>query len=155
MIKPPSQQFEYTLIFSGDPALNLPEDKEERAKALEVARETGQWATVLHVGQVPTTFRVRPITGPLLDWMSGEIQRRKLLNHEAAPFALRLALVGIEGFGEHKVESERAGVDGEFKIATLKIIEALYSVDGVGRDVVQELGSLVMARAYGALGPKS
>lgn len=155
MIKPPSQQFPYTLIYSGDPSLNLPSDPAEKAKALEVARETGDWTAIIHAGETPTLFTVRPITGALFDWMMSEGRRRDVSDPEMHVLALRVALVKVEGFGDAKVETAPAGHEDEFRIATMKIIEALYAVDGVGRDVVQELGAIVWKRALGGLRPKS
>lgn len=163
MIKPPSQQFPYTLVYSGDPALNLPTDPDGdeartkllRAKALEVARDTGDWTALIHTGEVPTLFTVRPITGALLDWMMSEARRRESTAAEVHVFALRVALTKIDGFGDARVETAPAGREGEFRIATMKIIDALYAVEGVGRDVVQELGSIVWQRALEGLRPKS
>lgn len=155
MIKPPSQQFPYTLIYSGDPSLCLPSDPAERAKALEVARETGDWTPLIHAGESPTVFTVRPITGALLDWMMSEGRRRDVSDPEMNVLALRVALVRVEGFGDAKVQTAPAGHEDEFRIATPKIIEELYAIDGVGRAVVQELGALVWKRALGGLLPKS
>lgn len=153
MIKAPSQQFEYTLIFSEDPALNLPSVDAEREKALDVARETGLWEPLLHVGETPTLFHVRPIGGALLDWLAGEMSRRALSTPEACVLALRCALRSVEGFGDQKVKHER--VDG-FSLATMEIINSLYAIDRiVGRQIVQELGSIVLARAFEGLRPKS
>jgi len=155
MIKPPSQQFEYTLIFSGDPSLNLPSDRAARDKALEVARETGQWSAILHTGEVPTIFTVRPISGALLDWVISEGRRRDLSEAELHVLALRAALTKVEGFGDNRVGTESAGHEGEFRVATMKIVDALYAIDGIGRAVVQELGGIVWRRAIEGLRPKS
>jgi len=156
MIKPPSQQFEYTLIFSGDPSLALPDKEDEREKALEVARETGQWAPLIRSGEQPTLFHVRPVHGMLLDWLLGEIRRRTLTANEANVIALRLALRRVEGLGEHKVELERIGAGmGNHDMATTAIVQALYSIEGVGHLVVQELGDYIFGRALGGLRPKS
>jgi hypothetical protein len=156
MIKPPSQQLEYTLIFSGDPSLVLPSDQAERAKALEVARETGQWAPLIRSGEQPTLFHVRPVHGMLLDWLLGEMRRRSLIAAETNVLALRLALRRVEGLGEHKVELERIGAGvGNYDMATTAIVEALYSIEGIGNQVVQELGDYVFGRALGGLRPKS
>jgi hypothetical protein len=155
MIRPPSQQFEYTLVFSGDPALNLPTDAAARDKALEVARETGQWSPILHSGEMPTTFTVRPISGALLDWLISEGRRRDLSTAELNVLSLRVALTKVDGFGDNRVTTESAGHEGEFRIATVNIIDALYAIDGIGRAVVQELGDIVWRRACGGLRPKS
>jgi hypothetical protein len=155
MIKPPSQQFDYTLIFSGDPSLNLPSEPDARAKALEVARENGAWEPIIGAGETPTLFHVRPLGGAALDWLISEGRRRSSSELELHVLALRLSLTKVDGFGDHKVTTERAGTEGEFRIASMKIIDALYAIPEVGRDVVQELGGLIWRRAIGGLLPKS
>jgi len=152
MIKPPSIQSDYTLVYSGDPSLALPTGEREREKALEVARETGQWAALIIDRESPTLFHVRPIFGRTLDWMISEIRRRQMSGAESAVLALKLGLRSVEGFGDHRVDFEH--VEGH-QIATDKIIDALYAIDGVGRDIVQELGGVVLARALDGLRPKS
>jgi hypothetical protein len=155
IIKPPSQQSEYSLIFSGDPSLNLPADPAAREKALEIARERGDWAPLVAPGETPTVFHLRPIAGALFDWAISECQRRKTLDPETYAFALRLALVKIDNFGDHKIKLERAGHEREFKIASSETLDALYAVEGVGRQVVQELGEIVWGKAIAGLSPKS
>lgn len=153
MIKAPSLVAEHTLIFSGDPALNLPEDPAEAASALEQARETNQWQALIREGESPTLFHVRPLYGTLWDWLAGEVNRRQLSQAEQWPFALRLALRRVENFGSYKVSHTK--IDGH-SMATTEIIDAIYTEGGgAGRQIVEELGSLVIIKATQGLRPKS
>jgi hypothetical protein len=153
MIKPPSLSAEQTLIYSGDPALNLPEDPAERDRVLDLARETGQWQSILKEGEPPTLFHCRPLYGTLWDWLLGEINRRNLVQVEAAALALGLALLRVENFGQYKV-SHRT-VDGQ-SMATTEIIDAIYrEAGGSGRAVVEELGGQLIAQGLRGLRPKS
>jgi hypothetical protein len=151
VIKPPSLLHEYDLIYSGDPALALPEDAVIREHALAVARETGNWQALLIPGQEPTLFTLRPLTGSQYDWWAGEVKRRQLVEPEAAALAVRLALTGVKNFGPHKVEPVL--VDGH-KLARIEIIDAIYAVPE-GRMVVLELATAVIERATTAPRPKS
>lgn len=153
MIKPPSLQSESSLIYSGDPALNLPEDPDERARVLQVARETNKWADLLIAGETPTTFNVRPLTGSQFDWWCGEVRRRSLSDAEAAALALRFALHSVTGFGSFGT-LKRERIDGH-SFATVEIIDALYaSTDGHGRSIVLELGGVIVERASSSPSPK-
>jgi hypothetical protein len=140
MLKPASTVHEYTLIFSGDPALSLPDDEAERERLLKHARRTGDWQPIC--------------TGSEFDWFAGEVNRRNLVGPEMAALALRLAIKRIDNFGGHKVE--RAKVDG-IALAKVETIDAIYSVDpddpGVGRAIVSELGNHVIERATTKLDP--
>ncbi len=153
MIKPPSLQNEYTLISSLDPALSLPEDEEQRAHALSVAKETGNWSAILNGTDQPTVFTMRPLKGSEFDWWAGEVNRRGLVNSEASVLALRLALVKVDNFGSHKVEFVR---EGGIRLAKLDIIDAIYAEGGSeGRAIVLELATHIIERAQTAPRPKS
>lgn len=157
MLRPPSLQHEYTLIFSGDPALVLPEDPEERANALRVARETGKWDALIQAGQQPTMFHVRPLPQSTFRWLIGEATRRNLQGFEMTILALRLALRRIDNFGTHsgKVQLEK---NDEQQLAKIDVIDALFNVDpddvDVGRRVVDELGTEILRRAGDGISPK-
>lgn len=150
MIKPPSIQAEYTLIYSGDPALNLPESDAARDHALKVMRETGEWKLV--EGGQPTLFHLRPLTGTEFAWLQGEHARRDLADVELAALALRLALVRIDNFGDVKVK--RTTNDDGITLASLDVINALYAVADEGRVIVGELGGLVFMRTAESPSPK-
>jgi hypothetical protein len=152
MLKPASTVHEYTLIFSGDPALSLPDDEAERERLLKHARRTGDWQPIC-TGE-PTVFHLVPLKGSEFDWFAGEVNRRNLVGPEMAALALRLAIKRIDNFGGHKVE--RAKVDG-VALAKVETIDAIYSVDpddpSVGRAIVTELGNHVIERATTKLDP--
>ncbi len=153
MIKPPSVQNEYTLIYSGDPALNLPTDETERETVLRVAHETGRWDALLG-SESPTLFHVRPLPGTVFDWLLGERIRGNLTDVETWTLALRLALRRVDNFGKHEVKTARN--DDGHVLADVAIIDALYAeAGGLGRDIVAELGTAVIERATTALRPKS
>jgi hypothetical protein len=153
MIKAPSLQNDYAFIFSGDPALALPEDPEQRKHALDVARETGNWQPLLGQGDPPTVFTLRPLSGSVYDWWRGECARQRLISAEAATLLVRLAIVKVDNFGAHKVE--RVTVDG-VSIAKVDIINAIYDeAGGAGRNVISELSDEVVDRATKAPRPKS
>ena len=152
MLTPRSLQSEYTLIYSGDPALQIPADAAAAELAFRVARETGKWDALIKSGEQPTLFHVRPIPGTSWTWFLGEFNRRSLVQLEAAELALRLALRGVANLGEHKVKlAERDG----HEIAAREAFDLLYSLgDGeLGRGVVSELGSIVIQHAHEGIGP--
>jgi hypothetical protein len=153
VLKPASLQGEYSLIYSGDPSLDLPDDETERARLVRHAQRTGQWP--LRAGSEPTVFHLRPMTGTMLDWWHGETVRRNLAGYELASLALRMTLVRIDNFGGHKVAHVKN--DDGVALATDASIDALYSIDpddpSVGRTVVAELGNHVIERATKKLDP--
>jgi hypothetical protein len=164
VIKPPSQQNEFTLIFSGDPSLNVPPDDDgvgtdeevnsaKRERLLRIARETGRWDDLIKAGDKPTLFDVKPLTGTAYDWLQGEAARRSLTMREYAALALRLALRDVKNFGEHKVRHET--IDGH-TLATTEIIDAIYAAAGSGHGalIVLELGLYMAHRAAESPSPK-
>lgn len=150
MIKPPSLQSDYSLIYSGDPALVLPEDADERARLLQQARETGNWTGLIAQGQEPTLFTVAPLTGSAFAWLSGETRRRDLSQVESLSLALRLALRKVSGFGDHKVTLSKT--DEGYKIANVDIIDAIYAA--AGAEPVMELGAHIITKASESPSPK-
>lgn len=160
MIKPASLVKEYTLVWSGDPALALPDSKEERDKALELARETGVWDSLIKPGEKPTLFQVRPLSGRLLDhWIK---RCQNLTRAQSFALAVRLCLRSVVNWGEHRVRHMDDPEDLEIQMTTPDIIDALYAVGGVGdteqsigRSIVEELGILMVTRGAIALSPKS
>lgn len=157
MIKAPSLVSEYTLIYSGDPALSLPDDADERARVLRVARETGKWDELLTGNEAPTLFHFRNLTRTEWAWLTGEMGHstehgRSLSAVEANDLAIRLALRNVENFGAHKVERKR--YRGDIWLASTKIIDAIYAEAGkYGEDILGEFGSHVIERARQQLGP--
>lgn len=153
MIKAPSIASDYSLIYSGDPALSLPGDDDEAARLLEIARDTGQWSSLITGAEQPTTFHMRPLYGEVWNWFAGECSRRNLVQIESFALAFRLALRSVDNLGSLKVQHTKA--DGH-SIATIETLNAIYAAgDGVGRAVVEELASLVILKAMQTLRPKS
>lgn len=174
MFRPQSLHEEFSLVFSGDPGLELPEVPEipkegateqqvllrdhalqERLTVLRVARETGRWP--VKSGSEVTVFRMRSIHGTKLTWLRGEALRLNLSSDEGFELAFRLAIKAIENFGklELKFDSERGQ-----KLMTLDSLDELYSIGRdigaplLGRSIVMELGNLVMDRAIAGVPPK-
>lgn len=155
MIKAPSLQNEYSLIYSGDPALSLPESEEDRALALKVARETGDWSKLLTGTELPTVFHCGQIKRTERDWILGEVQHSSTLGRplsavEMDALVLRVALRKIDGFGSHKVERLKHGASGVW-ICKPDIIDAIHAE--AGHDVIPELAGAIWERATAPLRP--
>lgn len=153
MIKPQSVQREYTLIFSGDPALVLPEDEEARDRLLKQARETGDWAPLIAEGQEPTLFHFRDLTRTEVGWWDGERSHssrhdRPLSALEASDLALRIALRGVVNFGKHKVIRRQ---HGNVWLADESIIDAISNE--AGSAPLMEFANVVLERAANPLRP--
>lgn len=128
MIKPASLVNDFTLIWSADPALDLPADPVERARMLKVARETGDWP--LREGQQPTAFQFHDLTREEIGWWRGEcesstIHGRPLSDVESSDLLLRLAIRGIDNFGKVKIERKQAAKG--IQLAKPDFIEALHA----------------------------
>jgi len=154
MLAPPSLQSEYALVYSGDPALNLPADETERANALRISRETGRWASITHVGQEHTAFLFRPIHGVARTWMANQARAKELTPDAVIELVFRLALVRVDNLPGLQLKHER--VDG-LPLLTLASMDQLYSLGtgDLGRDVVIELGDVVLTRTLQGVPPKS
>ena len=127
MIKPPSLIHEFSLVYSEDPALDLPSDPAERERALKVARETGKWP--IREGQQPTMFHFRDLTREAIGWWRGECGHstalgRPLSDVEFNDLLVRIALRGIDNFGSLKVE--RKQVSKGIHLVNRDVIEAIY-----------------------------
>ena len=88
--------------------------------------------------------------------LEGEVRRRQLSGKEGLELAFRLALRSIDNF---KITPMPEIVDGQ-TLVTLESLAPLYDVGGdaqpqLGRDIVQELGALVYARASEGVSPLS
>lgn len=99
----PSNQQTYDLFWSGDPAFVQGEGKDHERK-LEIARETGEWSSLLIQGQTPTKFVSRQVPGEI---------RRRLLDHYGAgklgaqeldSLLVRIAVIDVVGFGDFKLK---------------------------------------------------
>lgn len=155
---PPSLQREYTLCFSGDPALDLPEIPaegtegrdaviEDRNHKLKVARETGNWP--IKPGQRATYFRFRQVGGSAVRWWFGESQRGQLSPLEDIELMFRLALVDVDNLDGVTVKHDDRG---KFPLVTLKAMDEIYA-SGAGAACIYELGTVVAERALGGVPP--
>lgn len=157
MIKVPSLQSEYSLIFSGDPALSLPDDAEERSRVLRIAQQTGNWTAHVIPGQVPTVFHFRNLEHTDIAWLDGEQQNssehnRPLGTIEYLTLAVRLALRSVENFGTHKVEHKPLG--SQRKVATPAIVNAIHAAAGkLGAELLTEFAVHIINRGSGQLDP--
>jgi hypothetical protein len=160
MLRVGSLQHEYTVAFSGDPALALPEDETEREHALTVARETGAWHLICHANTTPTLFRLRPLPHSAYEWLIGETVRRNLTMPETCTLAVRLALRGVTGLdgpggAAFKVDTEKTEDDQILaKREVTDYLAALGDDIKLGARVIGELGGEVMRRAQEGISPK-
>lgn len=179
MIKPPSLQGPYTLCWSRDPALDLPEiphltaaatpediaarDKiaADREHKVSVASDTGNWHAITKPGQTPTTFEFRQTNGDPALWLRHQSQRvdahgNQLFSWEQlCALAFRLALRSIGNFDGKKLERE--DVDGQ-QLVTVESLQSLYGVGGpsdpmLGISIIVELGAIVAHRSFKGVPP--
>ncbi len=153
MIKPPSVQNEYTLIYSGDPALVLPADEVDRVRALDQARETGEWAPLLS-GEPPTVFHVRNLSGEDMEWWEGERNRSRLGGLESSALMLRMALTSIDNLNGIKIKHVKTS--GRRLVDDASWRELHKELGTLALLVIGELALQIMGRAAAqSLGPKS
>lgn len=127
MIKTPSLQSGFALVWSGDPALKLPEDAAERERALKQASETGNWAPLIAEGQQPSVFHFEALTRAELGWWDGERRHSAAFGRPLSPIEtndllIRVALRRVDNFGAIKVERVTIGGIGQ---ADPRVIEAI------------------------------
>lgn len=146
MIRPPSQQHEYDLFWSGDDAITKPATDatdEERAlfvHRLEVARDTGDWSQI--ISGEPTRFRMRQVPGDVfrkLTDLSGKLGVFSL-NH----LIVRAALVGVSNL--HGVRDVRLIVDEEHGLGRIAAPDIPNLLDAIDVGIVNELANEVARR---------
>lgn len=141
-------------MFSGDPALELPEDAEEKARVLKIARETGKWP--IKPGETPTLFHIRQPSGLAQEFVGGEIKRRDLTPAEAMTLLFRFGVQKIENAGDLKVTYQKLG---QFRILSDDTLNELFDVGkdigqpDLGRSVVDEIGVAIFNRMQEPLSP--
>ena len=151
MIKAPSLVATSTLLYSGDPAMSLPEEPAERERVLELARETGRWSDLYAEGKTPIAFDVRTMTGTAYEWLCGESARRALTLPEVAALALRLSLRNVTGLGDIKI---KRNLSVDFWMTNTEPLDAIYASPSLGRAAVMELGTILYIRAQESPSPK-
>ena len=153
MIKPPSLQHEFDLVFSEDPALDLPDastedGKKERERVLKVARETGKWP--IKPGETPTLFRIEPLSGLAIEYVEGEMLRKQLTDDEAKTLIFRIGvktILNLEGVevAWTKIDDRRALSDDTTN--SVLSIGAAEGLPGVGRAIVNQIGFHIWKRS--------
>ena len=161
MFSPPSLQRDYTLCSEHDDALDLPvvpvladeappEDvehakklAEDRALKLKIARDKGEWSTLIKPGRTPARFHFRQLPRSSVHWWLGEIERHEWTHVESLELLFRLACKGIDCTGI-KAQFETDG--GGRELLSVDTLDSLYRLngdDGTGPRIVVELGSIV------------
>lgn len=160
MIKPPSLLKPYTLIYSGDPALDLPalaadnaSDDEKKAAidrrnlALKNARETGGWQ--IKPDETPTLFHFEPLNARARDRIEAEIAvdaSKRLGPTDFASLVFRLAVRRIDNIGDVTIAFSDAG---GYQVASEDLVAYIRDTFGiVGDRVIGELSQLVMQRTF-------
>lgn len=141
---PPSLQSEYGLVYSGDPALDLPADEAERENALRVARETGDWSKLVKPGEQPTVFNVQ-LSGRAFT----RVQDCKG-NLQICEAAFRYGVRGVRNAGELKVKQVR--IDGLTALSD-ETLDQIYEMGGAA--CIYEIGTLIYQRTAELLSPRS
>lgn len=180
MIKPPSLQSTYTLVWSNDPALELPvhaddpalsaddnaaasaETDKERARLLRVARATGNWSAITKPGEQPTVFHFQNLSRSEWSWAEGEINRRRLGALESNDLMFLIALRRIDNF-DCKVERYRAseieGTRDHIWMTKPSVVDklhaALANVEDGATMLIAEFVAEIVRRARGQLDPLS
>ncbi len=184
MIKhhPPSIVGPYDLISTYDPSLAWPvpferdegesdgdyearlkrdfvPKRDEFARLLLVARETGNFAALIKDGDAPTRFRVRQM--PPSVWVQWDRVVAKLSPLERAALAIRCVLLGAEGWtpgfavGRSVVHLDLDGKpSGLGEVAPFDVISSFYAVKN-GHDadeLIIDLGGQVLHRRGSASG---
>ncbi len=179
MIKAPSVQSKYTLVWSKDPALELPEHvddpaltaeenetarkrvDENRERLLKTARLTGDWTPITRPGERPTFFTFDHMSHTEFSWVEGEAARRQLGPLEINDLFFLVAIRDITNFGDFKLERRRAAqIDGTREhvwMATPKVLDhlqrALSEIEDGARSLVNEFVIEIIRRARGVIDP--
>lgn len=140
----------YKLAFSGDDALELPDDPVEARRALAVARETGNWAAITRPGAQPWLFAFQPLTAwQLLAWESlrDEHGNDASRSERGQAVLVLVALVAVEGVPGVAAPTLRR--DGHPEFGTIAPAAALDIIPRkVLRAVVHELAGVITHREY-------
>jgi hypothetical protein len=150
MFKPVKKPGNYKLAWSQDPAIHLPADAKALAAELQIAQETQNWEPLIVDGMQPTWFLLQRLPrDPFVRWRDATAMG-VFGPGESAIVLLRMALVGVDNFGDVKVGKPGSGVVGrvdlEMPIATTDIIDALHlALQDVGKSSDHLFGELARA----------
>jgi hypothetical protein len=156
-LRVPSLHKNYETHFSGDPALyQLPKNaSQEEADAysdrIRVARETGNWSSLIVEGRVPTTFVMRVIPQKILFTLRDAARAGEFGEEMFAAWLFRAAVRSISNFDE--------GQAYKFDIVDTKYGKEFASdevirINEVAPGVIRELAAEAHTRASD-LTPKS
>lgn len=127
--------------------------RDEFARLLITARETGSFAPVLKDGDPPTKFRVRQM--PPKIWLQWDRVVARLSPVERAALAIRCVLLGAEGWAPGFAVGravEHLDLDGKAsglgQVAPFDVIESFYAVATGNKadELILDLGAQVIQR---------
>ncbi len=155
MIKPPSIQGPYSLVWSGDPALNLPDPGPERDRVLLTAAERGDYSDLILPGQTPTVFQCRRLPQHVREWVNGErvhssVFNRPLSDGEFFILLFRAALKSIDNWSQ-KIQWTSFGKD----CPTIVHEDTTDAMSTVDHGLLIELAIAVWRKETTGLSPKS
>lgn len=166
-LRPPSLQREYDEYYSRDPAFDPPDEPEpgktatdEQKLALDahrervrIARETGDWRSLVMEGANPTLFVMRPIPGSIYRAIVDGTTIDGFAAGQLTAFAFRAAVRAVKNIdgrgGELKLKLERTQFGPGF--ASVDVVDKLDAID---HRIVAELADEVIGRAR-RISPKS
>jgi hypothetical protein len=153
MIRPPSSQRIYELFYSGDPALiPLPDDatdeqKKERARLIDLARDTGQHTELLLPGEKLTLFKMRQLPAEAYGDLVAMLRNGELAFRVFA-LAFKVACIDAAPIPDGvKVEHEMHPLYGP--IATTSFLDKAGCGGKLGANIIIELGQYVFQKAKG------
>jgi hypothetical protein len=151
----PSLQHRHGVIWSGDPALSRPKKdatatEGEHAKALaaweerfRVARERGDYASVVLPDQQPTIFTVAPMPRSMRDAVLDGVAQGRIGWNGVATLVFRLCVVSIDHLGQKlEIKTETDPITKKPGI-TVDIIDEL---DAAAPGCVPEIGLYIFQR---------
>ena len=166
----PSVQHAYTFIWSRDPALSAiepladdatdvqreqhAEAEVDRARKLEIARETGDYSALIVPGRTPVCYQLGHLSRNDRAWLDGEVGMSAELGRplgliERNDLLVRVALRSIDNF-KHKVKrvKNRAGI-------WLSEPEIIDLIDAAQPTALAEIADTVWQRVVAPLRPLS
>lgn len=144
--RPPSNQRTYDAFWSKDPAFIQGAGPDHERK-IEIARETGDWSSLLIEGQTPTKFVLRQIPGEIKRRILDRFAAEKIGGYELDSLLLRLAVADVVNLGDFKL---KLTVDDEW--GTLATHDLPNLLDECAPGCVAEIGLLVYQRMMGLSG---
>jgi hypothetical protein len=148
MIRLPSYVSDFDVILSTDDAVVQPApdasqaDKDEHARKLRVARQTGDYAPVLVEGKVPTRFVCRIVDDEKLRRIIDRVNVTgpdRIGTAEMLALMVKLSLKDVANCAGLKVEKATDETWGR--------VVGPATMQALGRDIVSELGGIIWERS--------